>query len=166
MKKILIILSLILPLAACTGTSKKSEVNEALTKAITECKQYEGATVLELGSATNLLKGIVGLAGGNDEETKKALNAIKDVDELTVLTFEDCSEEDKKIITDKLESILDKVEVLMEASDNGEQVRIYGTSKKGTTLVNDVIVYVPKECTVVCMFGSISLEDLTQMINV
>ena len=54
----------------------------------------------------------------------------------------------------------------MEANDDGEAVRIFGTSKEGTNLVNDVIVYIPTSCTVVCLFGSISLEDLTQMINV
>lgn len=154
-------------LTSCAGTPKKSEVNEALSKAFTECKQYKGATVLELGSAATLIKGIAGLSGeAEDDDTKKALEAIKDIDDLTVLTFEDCSDEDKKVIKSKLESILEKAEILLEASEDGEKVQVFGTSKEGTNVVNDVIVYIPDECTVVCLMGSISMDDLTQMINV
>lgn len=122
---------------------------------------------MELGSAATLIKGIAGLSGeAEDDDTKKALEAIKDIDDLTVLTFEDCSDEDKKVIKSKLESILEKAEILLEASEDGEKVQIFGTSKEGTNVVNDVIVYIPDECTVVCLMGSISMDDLTQMINV
>lgn len=153
-------------MAACVGTPK-SEVNQALSKAFSEFRQYKGAKVMELGNAANLIKGFASLAGEQiDDDTKKAMDALKDVDELSVVTFEGCSDEDKKAITDKLDIIFEKAEVLMEANDDGEAVRIFGTSKEGTNLVNDVIVYIPTSCTVVCLFGSISLEDLTQMINV
>lgn len=122
---------------------------------------------MELGSAATLIKGIAGLSGeAEDDDTKKALEAIKDIDDLTVLTFEDCSDEDKKVIKSKLESILEKAEILLEASEDGEKVQVFGTSKEGTNVVNDVIVYIPDECTVVCLMGSISMDDLTQMINV
>lgn len=122
---------------------------------------------MELGSAATLIKGIAGLSGeAEDDDTKKALEAIKDIDDLTVLTFEDSSDEDKKVIKSKLESILEKAEILLEASEDGEKVQIFGTSKEGTNVVNDVIVYIPDECTVVCLMGSISMDDLTQMINV
>ena len=122
---------------------------------------------MELGSAATLIKGIAGLSGeAEDDDTKKALEAIKDIDDLTVLTFEDCSDEDKKVIKSKLESILEKAEILLEASEDGEKVQVFGTSKEGTNVVNDVIVYIPDECTVVCLMGSISMDDLTQIINV
>ena len=75
-------------MAACVGTPK-SEVNQALSKAFSEFRQYKGAKVMELGNAANLIKGFASLAGEQiDDDTKKAMDALKDVDELSVVTFE------------------------------------------------------------------------------
>ena len=154
-------------LASCAGTPKKNENTEALNKAISECRQYKGARVVELGSAAaDFIKGLVGLAGSEDKEAKEALNVMKDIKGFTVLAYDDCSDEDKKAINAKLEPLLDNVEVLMEAVNNGEKVQIFGTcSEEKPNIVNDVIIYTKSESALVCMFGSIAMDSLTKMVN-
>ena len=167
MKKLLIFLSLAVALASCAGTPKKNENNEALNKAISECRQYQGAKVVELGSAAaDFVKGIVGLAGAQDKEAQEALNVMKDLKGFTVLSYDDCSDEDKKAINAKLDPILDKAEVLIEAVNDGEKVQIFGTcDEKKPNIVNDVIIYTKSECALVCLLGSISMDALSKIAN-
>ena len=167
MKKLLIFLSLAVALASCAGTPKKNENTEALNKAISECRQYSGARVVELGAAAaDFIKGIVGLAGSEDKEAQEALNVMKDIKGFTVLAYDDCSDEDKKAINAKLEPVLDKAEVLMEAVNNGEKVQIFGTcDEKNPNIVNDVIIYAKSGNALVCMFGSIPMDALSKIAN-
>ena len=167
MKKLLIFLSLAVVLASCAGTPKKNQTNEALNKAISECRQYKGAKVVELGAAmADFIKGIIGLAGSEDEEAKEALDVMKDITGFTVLAYADCSDEDKKVINAKLDPILDNAEVLMEAVDDGKKVQIFGTfNEKNPEIVHDVIIYVKSECALVCMFGSISMDSLDKIVK-
>lgn len=167
MKKLLIFLSLAVALASCAGTPKKNENTEALNKAVSECRQYQGAKVVELGSAAaDFIKGIVGLAGAEDKEAREALNVMKDIKGFTVLAYDDCSDEDKKAINAKLDPILDKSELLIEAAGDGEKVQIFGTcSEENPNIVNDVIIYAKSGCALVCMFGSISMDALSKIAN-
>ncbi len=167
MKKLLIFLSLAVALSSCAGTPKKNETNEALNKAISECRQYKGAKVIEFGTAmADFIKGVIGLAGAEDDDAKEALDVMKDISGFTVLAYADCSDEDKKAINAKLGTILDNAEVLMEAADDGKKAQVFGTcNENNPDIVHDVIIYVKSECALVCMSGSISVESLDKIVK-
>ncbi len=79
--------------------------------------------------------------------------------------YEDCSAEVKAKFNARMSKALDGVELLMEAKDDGELVRIYGYVDKDGTEIKDLVIFSPEEGELVCMFGTLRMEQLEGMVN-
>ncbi|MBO4475913.1 MAG: DUF4252 domain-containing protein [Bacteroidales bacterium] len=161
MKRFFLIISILLPLLGCSCNSGNTETE--VSTALAECGRYDGAIAIKLGrTALTTLKGVVRVAGIDDPDVRKAIGLVKDIRGLSVLTFDDCSAEDKSSISHTLERALDGSEMLLEAIDSGEKVRLYGRLDDDTDIVRDIVVYVPSSCVVACISGSVSMETLAR----
>ena len=129
-------------------------------------KQYshrEGFEVMNLGRLlVGTLRAAALLDSDMDEEDRAALNAFSRVNRLVVVDFEDASEADKTSFRRKVEKVLDKMELIMEAKDSGETIRIYGI--QDDTNLKDVILY-SSDGTLLSVSGSIDLEHIGELME-
>lgn len=160
MKKTLIIIAMVLGTVCCTWAGKPSEVSAL-------ARQYGSKDGFEVVSMGRVLISALGVAASMDKdldaEDRAALNAFKGIKKLTVVDFEDASEADKTAFCAKLDSVLEKMELILEAKEDGDVVKIYGYDD-GTSL-HDIVIYCPDEA-VICVNGSIALENIGKLMEV
>lgn len=97
-----------------------------------------------------------------DEEDRAVLDAFKGIKHLTVVDFEDASETDKARFCRKVERILGKMELIMEAKDGGETLSVYGIDD-GKKL-RDIILY-SSDGSLISMTGSINVDQIGELIQ-
>ena len=164
MKKLLLILGLMVPMLAAAATFGNRASKNRIGSFIADCRHYEGAEVVHLGSfATSLGKGILKIVSIDDPEAREMLKMIKDVRSLYVLSYEDCTNSVKAKVNSRLEKMLEGSQMLMEAKDGEDKMRIYGIVDEDGEKVSDFILHTPSECAVICILGSISTEAIAKI---
>ncbi len=164
MKKLFLILGILVSFAAVGAAAEKSADKDNIGKFISECRNYEGTEVVHLGSfATSAVKGFLKITSIDDPDAREAMKLMKGVRSLYVFRYEDCSKSNKSRIDKRLAELLKGSEMLMEASDGDEKVRMYGVIEGNGKTLKDFILHVPSDNAVICIMGSISTEVLTKM---
>ena len=164
MKKLLLILGFMVPVLAVAATFGNRASKNRIGSFIADCRHYEGAEVVHLGSfATSLGKGILKIVSIDDPDAREMLKMIKDVRSLYVLSYEDCSNSVKVKVNSRLEKMLEGSEMLLEAKDGEDKVKIYGVVSENGEEVRDFILHTPSECAVICILGSISTEAVAKL---
>ena len=163
MKRFLLIVSIILPLAAMSALGRQV-TKGSVSAFISECRSCEGAEVVRLGPlATGAIKSVIRIAAKEDPDARDAVRLVKGIRGISVFDFEDCSEADRNHIIRRLDNILRGSEVLMEVSDNGERMNLYGVYDEKSDTVRDFIMYAPSSCALICLFGAISMKTLAKL---
>ena len=164
MKKAIIVLAfLLVPVMtfALVPGGKISKIK--VSSLVSQYRGKQGVEVIEIGRlGTALLKGVAAMADGNDKDTREALTALKGIKGLTIISYEDAEAVLKQKINGKVEKMLKDVELLMEAKDDGETMRIYGTFNEKTGKVSDVGIFSPTDGTFIFLVGSFNLEDISK----
>ena len=164
MKKLFLILGLMVPMLASAATFGNRENDKRIGNFIADCRDYEGAEVVHLGSfATSIGKGILKVASIDDPDAREALGLIKDIKSLYVFNYEDCSKGVKEKVNSRLERMLEGSQVLLEAKDGEDNVIIYGVVDEKEGKIKDFILHTPSECAVICILGSISADALAKL---
>ena len=164
MKKLFLILGLMVPMLASAATFGNRANDKRIANFIADCRDYEGAEVVHLGSfATSIGKGILKVASIDDPDAREALGLIKDIKSLYVFNYEDCSKGVKEKVNSRIERMLDGAQVLLEAKDGEDKVIIYGVVDEKGGKVSDFILHTPSECAVICILGSISADSLAKL---
>ena len=160
MKKLILILALLIPLAASAARPKSVSRTE-ITSIISDFRRYDGVEVVRLGRlATGALKGIIRTAGISDPDTRQALQLIQGLKGLTVLEYEDAPSDIRYRLDRRIERALQKSELLMEAKDGDSMMRMFGVVDDASGSVRDFVIYVPDSSSLICLFGRMSLETL------
>ena len=97
-----------------------------------------------------------------DEEDRAVLDVFRGIKHLTVVDFEDASQADKVRFCRKVERVLGKMELIMEAKDGGETLSVYGIDD-GKKL-RDIILY-SSDGSLISMTGSINVEHIGELIQ-
>lgn len=169
MKRFLIMLILaVLPLTGTAGTGKKAVRREVVTNLISQYRHYDGFEVVRLGplalsAARSISK--VALAAEGDKETLNALKLAGGIRKLAIVEYEDCEENIRNSFNSKLGGILKDAEVLMEVRDEEDTVRMYGVVDDDASSVRDLILFIPEDCTLICLFGTVSMDAVSGIIN-
>lgn len=159
MKRLLLLICILLPFQAYALTPEKKVSKTAVSTVISECRSYDGVEIVRLGRvATSAIKSVIRVAAIGDSDAREALRLMRGIHQVSVLDYEDCSDRDKRHITRKLERALSGSEVLMEASDGDDDMKIYGLFDDDNGTVRDFVLYSPTDCSLICIFGSISLD--------
>ncbi len=135
MKKILVTLVMLLSLgtAALAGNQ-----NTQLRNLVSSFKGTEGFEVVDIGGIGMSLLKAAAKSAAETPEDREALKLFNGLKRLTVVDFSDAAPEAREKFLRKAKRILEKGEMLMEAKDDGETVRIYGTSSADGTLLHDI----------------------------
>ena len=137
MKKILFTLCLVLCLAP---TAWAGNPTGKLRTLVNEFRDEPGFEIVDMGPlALGLIRTAARAEAKNDDD-RKALQVFKDIKRLTVLDFSDTDAARKEKFLRKAKRILADEEVLMEAKDDGETVRVYGLSNAAGDILEDIIV--------------------------
>ena len=135
MKKILVTLVMLLSLgtAALAGNQ-----NAQLRNLVSSFKGTEGFEVVDIGGIGMSLLKAAAKSAAETPEDREALKLFNGLKRLTVVDFSDAAPEAREKFLRKATRILEKGEMLMEAKDDGETVRIYGTSSADGALLHDI----------------------------
>lgn len=109
-----------------------------------------------------LLKGAVALSGDLDEEDRAALKAFSGIKRLIIMDFEEASAQNKADFNRKVEKILDGMELILEARDSGESLRIYGMEDGED--IRDCILYSSDGALIITQ-GRIGLAHLGELME-
>ena len=174
MKKSLLILSMILTTItvfaarpAETDAHSYKTAFKSLTAVVEEFKNKEGFDVMSLGpvaiSAVRTLSRMTADAS-QDDDTKMAVAFLSGVKKMVVAEYGESAEDIRNAFNERVESAMDKIEPIMEANDEEDNVKIYGTVDEDTKKVTDLVIFVRDDC-LVCIQGNISLEDVSKMVD-
>ena len=93
----------------------------------------------------------------------EAMTAVRAMDELKGLTFVDMEDSSRAVRDEfhrKFTALMGEERLLMSVKDDGEDVLFYGTSSPDGKTVEDLIIYMPSDCDLIGLWGSISTESL------
>ena len=160
MKKILFTLCLVLCLAP---TAWAGNPTGKLRTLVNEFRDEPGFEIVDMGPlALGLIRTAARAEAKNDDD-RKALQVFKDIKRLTVLDFSDTDAARKEKFLRKAKRILSDEEVLMEAKDDGETVRIYGMSNAAGDILEDVIILAGD--ALISVHGKIRADLVGELIN-
>ena len=166
MKRFLLIIGILLPMMAGATGIRDYISRQQIKLLISECRHYEGTEVVQLGRlGTGALKGAIRIAAMSDPEAREILKLAKGIKGISVFDFSGCCEEDKNDIISRLEGILGKAEVLMEAKEGSDRVSLFGVVDDNSQMLNDLVMYAPNDCALICLFGSIPAEKAVHIID-
>ena len=164
MKRIFFLLFLLAPLAGAAASPEGRIPKTQLTNVIADYRHNEGVEVVRLGSlATGAVKGVVRIASVHDPDARDALRLMKGVKSLYVFDYASCKPTLRERINQRLNRVFRNTELLMEVSDENDRMQIFGLYDEQSDAVRDFVLYTPSECTLICIFGTVSMDTVSRV---
>lgn len=156
MKKLIIFALLIIApmMSYAQGGKLRAEIGQLI-------RQYDARAEFEVVKLGKFAMSLMRFA--SDREEREAYNAIKHVESITIVEYDDCRWSVKNEFNNKLKSLLSKAELIMEVQDDGDQVYVYGRVTDNT--VEDLILFTPSENALICFFGKVYFEDINVLMD-
>ena len=130
---------------------------------VNDFRDQPGFEVVEMGPVALGLIRAAARGEVKNEEDRKALQVFKDIKRLTILDFSDAPADKREKFLRKANRILNDSELLMEAKDNDETVRIYGSSSKDGSLLEDIALLAGD--ALIFIRGTIRTEQITELMK-
>lgn len=166
MKKIISIIMLVF-MTAGAGIVKASaaddRVNEAdLAKVIAKYENEEGFETMTFGGLSMGLVKLIANATASEED-KKALGILSGIKKFVIVEYEDAPSAKKAAFNNEVSALLSGVEKIIEVKESGDSVDIYGSLSKDGENIENVVIHVSDECSLVCFFGTVRTKDLGEL---
>ncbi len=166
----------LMALAVAVGPAVEAEAAEMANAAdkaksgevidlIKNYKSEQGFNVVSVGSFGLGLMKMAAKASAETEEDKAAVEFMDGIEKIFAVEYDDAAPARKADFNAKLSKLLDSAGKIMEMKEGGETVNIYGTSADHGESIDDLIIFIPEECSLVCLFGSISSKNITDLIE-
>lgn len=136
----------------------------AVTGLIRDYRLEEGFEVVSVGGLGLGLIRMMAKAAAETEEDKAAIEIMDHLKKIIVVDYDEVEASRKASFERKINAILDKAEKIMEVKDEDDVVNIYGTGSGDGDTIDDIIIYTPGECALICLFGSISSQKIADLI--
>ena len=169
MKKIISVIMLAVMTSGtvvCQAAAHKDKVNPSAIVALVE--KYEGKEGFETVTFGNLAVSLVKLianATALTPEDKAALDVMDGISKFIAVEYQGASASEKASFNKEVTALLGDAEKIVEVKDAGDSVDIYGTLSKDGEKIRDIIIHVPEESSLVCIFGTVDIKDLGTVIN-
>lgn len=158
-KKFILILALLLPLAATAARPVKRVSQTELASIVTEFRQYEGVEVVRMGRlGTMLVRGLLRHAEDGDADARELRRALRGIKGVTVLEYDDASEDVRERLNRRISRAIRHGELLMEAKDSDASVQLFGFVDESTGTVRDIVLHTPDSHALICVFGTLSMD--------
>ena len=166
MRKIVTIL-LIIVLAVGSGmpaeATQKKVNSAAVTGLVNEYHMEEGFTTVSVGSfGVGMIKALARMSAQTEEE-RQAIALMDKLNKVLVIEYNDASQEVRESFGRKVNALFDGAEKIIEIKEDGSTVNIYGTFADDGDSIDDLIMFIPEDCTMICLFGSISAQKVADL---
>ena len=166
MKKIIFaILSLWLTACSCIAENKHVNTNNVINT-ISEYKHLSGVQVISVGKLILGLGKFAAKLSTDSAEEKAALEILNGIDKVVVINYEDAAEAEQNELNTKFSDLFKNTETILEVKDDGATVNIYGTSINEGESIDDLMIFIPEEYTLICVLGSISADKVADLIKI
>lgn len=166
MKRIIILLAILVPIVSQAASATDKLTKAQIKACISDYSNCQGVEIVRLGRlATGAIKGAARVAALDDPEMREALKLMKGIKSISIFDYDSCSEADKAAIAMRLEGILTGGEVLMEAKDGNDRMKIYGIMDESGNAINDFVLYAPNDCALICIFGNNQTDKLVHIVD-
>lgn len=169
MKKIIAMVMLVV-MTAGTGiihaSAQKGMIDStAILKVV---RKYQGEEGFETVTFGNLAVGLVKLvanAAAETPEDKAALDIMDGINKFVAVEYYDAEASVKASFNKEISALLAGAEKIVEVKDDGDSVDIYGTLSKDGEKIRDIIIHVPEESSILCIFGTVDINDLGKVMK-
>ena len=168
-------------LTSCSASTGKKEAETAATiKKGAEYKNTNSGAVTDLIREYNMTEGFETVSVGGlglglikmiakpsmDEEERAALEIMDGLRRIVVLDYEEADSSKRESFTRKMTEILDSAEKIIEVKDEEDILNIYGTCADDGDSIDDLMIFSPGDCSLICLFGSISSQKVADLIEI
>ena len=133
---------------------------------ISEYKHVSGVHVISVGRLGLGLAKMVANLSAESEEERAALEILNGINKVVVVNYEEATAAKQNELNSKLSRLLSKAEKILEVKDEEDNVNIYGTSVNGGDSIDDLMIFIPEDHTLVCVLGSISADRIADLIRI
>ena len=137
----------------------------SLSSIVNEFSSEAGCDVVSVGRLGLDVISIIGKMSAESKEDKEVLSMLGGINRILVVDFEDMEVSKRQMLNSKLTDVLDGVEKIVEVKDEEDTLLVYGTLGKGGETIEDVIVYIPEDGALICFWGSIDFNKLSDLIK-
>lgn len=156
MKKLFITLVLAFQMVGCAMAGPAGIQN-----LVNQYRYREDIDVISVGPmGMSFLRMVAGASSGLDRDVLNFLSLTRGVKRITIVDFEDSDVRDN--LAGKIERELEGMELIMEAKDDGESVRIFGHDDGKT--IRDFILYT-SDGTLILTRGRVDAEKIIALLN-
>lgn len=134
--------------------------SSAIMKLVDKYKGEDGFETVTFGNLAVGLAKMVANATVQTPEDKAALDMLSGIRKFVAVEYEDASASAKASFDKEISALLAGAEKIVEVKDGGDSVDIYGTLSEDGDKISDIIIHVPEESSVVCLFGTLDVKDL------
>ena len=166
MKKIIFVtLSLWLTVFASIAESRNVNTGNIINT-ISEYQNVSGFQVVSVGKLGLGLAKIAANLSAESEEDKAAIAVLNGINKVIVVNYEDAAEAKQKELNSRLSKLFKNAETILEVKDEDNTVNMYGTSGNDGKSIDDLMIFIPEDYTLVCILGSISAERIADLIKI
>ena len=159
MKKLLITLTILLTGTLAWAGNPAAKV-QTLVNEFRHNEGFDGITLGPLG--LSLVKTLALSDSDMDAEDREVLKAFTHIRRLSILDFEDARPDVKERFVSRVKKILEGMELILEAKDDGSRLSIYGIDNGKE--IKDCVLFDPSG-TLICVRGSVTVEKLMAAVN-
>ena len=169
MKKIIAMVMLVV-MTAGTGiihaSARKGSVDSsAILKVVGKYQGKEGFETVTFGNLAVGLVKLIANATAQTPEDKAALDIMDGINKFVAVEYYDAEASVKASFNKEISALLAGAEKIVEVKDDGDSVDIYGTLSKDGENIRDIIIYVPEESSIVCIFGTVDIKNLGEVMK-
>ena len=162
MKRLIFLLTLCLLLPLPQEASAKN-TGRAMVRLADEFRHEDGVEVTDLGRIALSLMRAAAKASASSRDEKAVLAAFTGITRLVVVDCEDAPDEVRKDFAERARKLLRKEEILLEAKDRGDLIRIYGSLSETGEEIRDIIIFNEGGGGLVCAFGTVPTSFLERV---
>ncbi len=166
MKRIIAVL-IVAAVAAGATFNACAQTTEAWSKEIIDLvhsySAKEGVEVVSVGKfGISIAKVFARKSAETKDEKEEIAEFMDGLQQMVVVDFENASDRVKSEFKSKIEGFLSKSEKIVEVKDSGEAMNIYGSSSDDGKTIDDLIMYVPDDCALICLLGRVSTDIISE----
>lgn len=170
MKRIITVLVIMVSVfcAGVTDMSAAADKNVRSGSIINMIRAYKvkkGFDVVSVGNLGLGLTKLIAKAAADDPEERMVLDILNHLNKVIVVDYGDTDKETREAFTRKMSDLLADAEKILEVKEEGENINIYGTSSGDGERIEDIVIFVPDNCELICLFGSISIQQISDIVK-
>lgn len=166
MKKIIFV-TLSLWITAFVSIAANSNVDTRnIISTINEYKHVSGVQVISVGKLGMGLAKVVANLSAESEEDKAVLAMLNGIDKMVIVNYEEAAVAKQKELNSRLSELLNNAEKILEIKDEEDTLHIYGTPAGGGESIDDLMIFIPEDYTLICALGSISAKRIADLIKI